>query len=461
MTTYLFTITKRTNSTYQPSLDDGLQVEGIIKEVGFDIDNPVILYSSITPTYNYLYAVELGRYYYIRWTYNKGMWEAHCELDAPASFKTQIGNTTAYVKYSSSNYSTLLKDDRVTAKHGALHVTKDYALLGLSSTGCYVISVISENNNGINGACASYAVTAGNLQGLCVYLLSENFLDSVWIGIRDFFQNPMDCIVSCKWIPCDINIIQGTSTSIVVGYHDTGISGKLINYNFSSSGIAISLNKRDNNIDSFLDCEPFSTSTLYLPFVGVVPFDNDSFYPTSSVYLNYAIDVVTGDIVYSITKNQTDKNPLATYSGNASVDIPLSTQKADVKSMGTGIVTAIGGVVATVVTKDPSKLALGLAASAGAEIVGSKISTQTNGSISSRVGVNLGIKASLTTYRLTTSESPFGSTRISTLGLPLEQVVTINTLNGYVECVDASVSTGWKHINDLLNTMMNGGFYYE
>ena len=106
---------KRVNSTKVPALSTGdfaVMVE--LKEVT-NLFTPTLIITRdvfhdsqdnlINPMeYNYVYLADFGRYYFVRsWSWVLGRWECDLEVDVLASFKTQIGNTTAYVMRSFSN----------------------------------------------------------------------------------------------------------------------------------------------------------------------------------------------------------------------------------------------------------------------------------------------------------------------------------------------------------------------
>lgn len=457
MTTYLFTISKRTNSTYQPSLDEGLQVEGIIKEEGFDIDNPVILYTSIAPTYNYLYAVELGRYYYIRWTYNKGMWEAHCELDAPATFKTQIGNTTAYVKYSSSNYDINVIDERVDTSESVSTSYKMDTSAMFNEDGCYIVAMVNNQADGNNGALSLYAMSSTEILDLVDELNADTWWNGIELGLENVLVNPMEFIVSCKWVPFARTQISGVSgLPVYAGYKNLGFTSRSIGrplvieeYNFTVPSRLTS--------HSFTDLEPYTTYSLYLPFVGNVNFDYGAYYPSSTIHIKMVADVSSGDISYTLSKDGI--HPLQTFSGKCSVDYPLTATKSDGLGVASGILSTIGGGISAL-SGNLIGGTMSMASGFSQTVKSLSLSSMVNGGLSSRTSIAQSMQITLTILRKALTEG-LTTERINTLGLALHKVVTINTLSGYVECVDASVSTGWKHINDLLNSMLNGGFYYE
>lgn len=417
-------------------------------------------------TYNYAQIQTFGnRFYYVNdWNYYRGVWSASLAVDVLASYRSTIRTSTAYVKYRSSA-STLKVDPRlsdyVTSTCTSYETPAE--LTPFSEIGCYILSVISTDANGDNGACALYALTKAQLGGLSSLLTSQSFLDGVWDSIRNSFNNPFEAIVSCRWIPFEASSLSGTEKTIIIGYADTTVRGKLLNSNFKGLSATMNLPRRSTT-QSFLDVEPFTTATLYLPFVGVVPLDLTAYSPSTTFAIDMKCDVATGDIVYTVGRSFTEFT--STYSGNCSTPIVLSNTSPDAVGMTAGAIGIIGGLtsaISAVATKDPTKLGLSLGATAGAtigEIKSAQIHTQTNGAISSRIGAKMGL-----TYRVVVIQKTMeglSSTRNTMIGQAEFSVMSLSSITGYCQCENANVNvvatvTEKEMINDYLNT----GIYIE
>ena len=67
--------------------------------------------------YNYVYIYDFKRYYFVRsWTWILGRWECSCEVDVLTSFRTEIGNCSAYVLRSASQYDAMIIDTKYPTK---------------------------------------------------------------------------------------------------------------------------------------------------------------------------------------------------------------------------------------------------------------------------------------------------------------------------------------------------------
>ena len=96
----LYAFSKEVNSTKQPSGSG--TVYQCQSNASFDIIAPRLplnIGAAANPTgYNYCKVPAWNRYYWInRWAFEGGLWVAYCSVDPLASWKTQIGQTSAYV----------------------------------------------------------------------------------------------------------------------------------------------------------------------------------------------------------------------------------------------------------------------------------------------------------------------------------------------------------------------------
>lgn len=113
----LFTLSKRINSTQQPtSGTPGQTVSGFLNERSGVVSPSIKFQISNPSSYNYMYIPEFSRYYYIReWTYEAGFWWASGEVDPLASWKTHITSAEAYVLRSASTWDGTITDNEYPA----------------------------------------------------------------------------------------------------------------------------------------------------------------------------------------------------------------------------------------------------------------------------------------------------------------------------------------------------------
>ena len=140
-TIYFGSVSKRKNSTLQPTLSSSYDC--IIKQP-CSIDNPtfVIQDSSFSMAFNY--AKWDNTYYFIDSivSVRNDIWEVSCVIDVLATYKTEILASTQYVCYSSIAGNTWLADTRIPVLKSTT-VSKATASMGIFNTnGFYVLSVI-------------------------------------------------------------------------------------------------------------------------------------------------------------------------------------------------------------------------------------------------------------------------------------------------------------------------------
>jgi hypothetical protein len=460
-----YTHNKRNNSLKLPT--KGTTIPCILKD-STSITSPVLELKTVTrPDYNYGYISDFGRYYYVtEWIYDKGIWSCSLTVDVLTSWRSNILNTTAYVEYSSSSYSNNIIDPRMTSSEEKLytHWEEPAESAVFNTNGCYILSIISTDANGYNGACAVYALTQSQLSQFSATITAQDFLDGVWEGIKNAFNNPFDAIVSCRWIPFAYSMLSGEEKEIVVVYAEIGVNGKLLTNNFVTSNFGTEIPSRAAT-KSYTDVAPFVTGVLYLPFVGTVPLDLNAFYPTNYIHMKIVCDVVTGDLVYTL--GQSADFFVSTYSGNCATQIPLSNNMVDslgmIASSG-GIIGGLATTVAGIVKKDPGLITKGLGA-AGLGTYGTarsaEVHTQTNGAISSRVGAHVQRTIELVLIRNNVPDSA-GTERKETIGLPCFRTILLVTLSGYCQCSGASVSApATDNELALINDYLNSGIYID
>ena len=176
-------------------------------------------------------------------------------------------------------------------------------------------SEMTLNANG-NSFIKWFAVTGQNLLSLIDSFNSE----SVPAGFV-----PLDHIVGVYQAPFNIPDFSncGSLTNIFVGKYDTNVQGMpLLNQgSYSTTGIIASkyIEPTHNN---FLDYEPYTSLSLYLPFCGSCNLDANLFVG-KTVNVNYFFDIFSGDVIANVYANGT---LYKTLSGNFTISQPITSQ---------------------------------------------------------------------------------------------------------------------------------------
>lgn len=149
--------------------------------------------------------------------------------------------------------------------------------------------------------------------------------------------SPMDYIIALKAMPVDF---PSYAAELRIGNYEVSMSSgnpqRLSTYmtDIDCGEVAIPL-----YFDTFLDWSPYTSATLYLPFIGYVNLNIDKFV-NDKVKIKYRIDCVSGDCVAFVSNTS---GLIATYSGNCAYNLPLRAN--DSSQMVGGLYSALAGLV--------------------------------------------------------------------------------------------------------------------
>lgn len=473
MQVYLFGYSKKKNSTAQPTLTSGTSFTMQLKD-DTSVMNPVLLLnqatsgmpSPFTPSYyTYAYIGKFSRYYFVTdWKWVNGLWELYLTEDVLASFKTAIGSTSAYVERSASAYNGDIIDGLYPAKSNA---TISNATVANSwnavapSGGCYVVGIVNYQNANHIGAITYYALTGSELNSLLAFMFSNNIYQAgniTEIG-EDLFKslfNPFQYIVSCLWFPAAANTYGSTSTTIKIGYWDTGVTGVSVEAVADVRHITgyVDQHPQAATRGNYLNYAPYTRITLFCPPFGEVPIDTVATRKGRYLYAKVIIDVITGQATLRVsfrpnTSDQTDLGCVFEKTAMMGVPIQLAQVLSDYSS-------------------SISSLTSGLTSGSLVGLVGSIIGATVNSAIDSQAPkvMTNGANGSFINFalepQLVVEYYPIADEDNTDLGRPLMSTRTISTLSGYIKCADAHFSAScYDAERDAINQFMVDGFFYE
>lgn len=174
-----------------------------------------------------------------------------------------------------------------------------------------------------------YNPTQAQINSLGSYLWTNNIIDL----ISQFFQNPLDAIISLHVVYCTPST-SGTK-NIKLGYLDSGVSASIVTSQYKTIDCGnIAIPEVYHNALDYTGVK----LNLFLPFIG---FREISTKECMGAKLNvqYKIDIYTGTclaMIYVIRPNV--RQLLYTFEGNCSVQVPLT--GADRSRLVAGLVTA-------------------------------------------------------------------------------------------------------------------------
>lgn len=468
MVVYLYSINKRPNSTKQPLPTEGKPFTVQLKEETSFI-NPVLTFGSDLSTgvfspslYNYVQIPYWQRFYYITdWEYHNGVWQANCSVDVLASFRSQIGTTSAYVLRSASAYNGNIIDNLYPAKTDVLITKVNVAdsWFGVApSGGTYVVGVINKESSGKVGSVSYYALTTPQMGTLLAFLYGDSIYQAsniveVGIGLYKSMFNPMQYIVSCMWFPFALESFGSTQTDLFIGYWTTGINAIVVSNLAQKTFITATIpNHPQISRGNYLNHAPYTRISLFIPPFGEIPIDTNYLEIGRYLYSACAIDHITGQATLRISvcessNNLDEYNLITERTSMIGIPIQISQILTDyaqtVQSVTSGIASIaqgnIGGLVSSVISAVDSQMPK--VTSSGA-----------NGSFLNQI---LAPELIIEHLRLTNENN-------TEFGKPLYDTRTINTLSGYIQCGESDHAFGGTRAeNEEINNFLKNGFFYE
>ena len=333
--------------------------------------------------YNYCYLPDFERYFFVRsWSWIVGRWECALEVDVMASFKTEIGNTNAFILRAASQYDADIIDTKYPTTMNEAGSLQEQSLFGATTpwntdiknagigSGFYVISVVNDDISAIGGV-SYYALSATVMQEL----MNKLFAAPTWMNITDanisadmqkMLFNPMQYITSVMWIPRGLNTSGMTSTNTLpLGWWSLTLTGGFYRLNVQNTAIEFTITasmlyhpQYNASKRRWLQLSPYTTAGLYMPPFGFIPLDMTKLYRCSDIVVRVRIDVITGRGTLFISNKY--KIEGVTYDGGviyttvSQVGVPMSIAQMAVSwdmlssastwIMASGVALATGGL---------------------------------------------------------------------------------------------------------------------
>lgn len=186
--------------------------------------------------------------------------------------------------------------------------------------------------SGIAGSNKLYTVynpTQAEVDSLGAYLWTQNIIEL----IAQFFQNPLDAIISLHMVYCTPS--TGSSKNIMLGYLNSGVSATVVTSQYED--ISCGYVDIPEYYGNALDYTGVAIQ-VFLPFIGYRVLKTKELMGRR-LEIDYKVDVYTGTclaFLYVISANT--RQLLYTFEGNCSVQIPLTA--ADRTRLIAGITTA-------------------------------------------------------------------------------------------------------------------------
>ena len=435
---------KRDNSTKQPNDENG-ELREVRLKGQCDVRSPMFF---LTGCDDYVYCKAWNMYYFIhRIGYDiDGAQYVYCNIDYLATWKAQIMASNAFVKYSSSNYSSLLIDDRVGMLSDIDIKVDDSEPSLFTTTPSYILTVVGE------GGVECIIPTDPNIIPATLYQKTATDLISA-LCIQ--WSDAQSCMLELLEIPIAVGADYQANPAYV-GKIDVG-SRACKNQYFNE--LREELTTVLHIPESYKDFRLFTFVNLflYLPMVGVVELDLHDFAPDPTalnrqVIINAVANVMTGQISYSL-KNK-EGVVVSTYTGTFGRKLPINASSPrDV----IGAVTHLASAAADIGSGNKS--------GAFGEIVKSMTSSvhfkgSVIGSFGGGFGEYLGTNYMLALCEHKSRIEPSNLTDL--IGRPCAKVLNLSELTGYVETVGFSIDiVALDADRQAINRLMDNGVYLE
>lgn len=481
-TIYAGKVSKRRNSTLQPTLSTSFDV---LLKTPTSLHTPTFTINASAFDFNYLKWDD--RYYFVTDVVarNNNLWDVSAVIDVLATYKSDILASTQYVSYSSEQGNAWLADTRIPVLRSTL-ASKNTTPTGvLSRIGCYVLSVVGkssaatyvfQDDSTIKGIIDE--IDSWESQGIRAIesMIDDTDTDTLLKSIAkvltntgfvgNAYSNAPSCIRSCVWLPFDYARapITGQDNPIYLGNFPTNKNGQRISSRplYDSVSVAIPWHFSDWRRGY---CEDVY---LYLPLVGMVGISADSITNVSSLTIDWSVTYTDGCISYEV---KAGNEIIGTYGGNCSANYPIGiNQQASAGEIAQAFIgglekTISAGVNSSISPVSAATSVAGMAAEAtigayNVQNVASSSHPSCVGGIGGGAGVGLDLNISCYTVAHNTIVEP--ADMVATMGRPTMKPLQLSTLTGFCQCANAHVSAPAEASElDAIDSYLNSGFYIE
>lgn len=499
---------KRDNSTRQPPASVSYTDLSCTLKNGCSVSDPVldVLDIATNPAdlgYNYAYIPAFKRFYFVtNWSWNMGVWTVSLSVDTLASFKTQIGSLQKYIKRSASDFNGYISDAvyPTVADADISYIIGDNPFR-VAPFGSFIVGIVGKsqanvpNVGGVNYYLFSYDQMATFItylmSGAFASLLSDNTA-GLTSSVVKAIASPTDYITVATWFPFEIQGATGAAkVQPLIGWWDSisPISGGLTplgggfmdSLKFSPSGFTSTFNLTDHpqiSRGQYLNCAPYSDYYLHLEPWGDIPLNGSELLNSRAIRYDIlceglsgtaALEIYTGSkllsrsfaqvgVPLSIAQLINDFSSMSAGSIVAGAAAGIASRKTDIKQFFENTLQRLTG------HKVSEKSSMGEDILSGIEA--SNVDVQTagvSGSIISYTGSYIAASQMYTqgAYVKIVRHNLVAEDRAE-IGRPLYALRTINTLSGYVSCIDGEHDIeAMESEKSQISSFLAGGFFYE
>ena len=237
-------------------------------------------------------------------------------------------------------------------------------------------------------------ISAANLGFITMYNPTvaqlHSLSDFMWSGAFDLatykklFSDPMQSIIGLAIVPVQPTV--GGSKNVHFGSIDSGVSMPYLSTNYVR--LDCGWCDVERYIGCFMDNEPYTKISIYLPFIGIRQISADDVIG-GSIHVVYNIDVLSGACACFIEHNS--RGVLYSYNGSCITNVPLTAVNFSgaIQNAVSAIGSAVGMVagMATGAAPVAAMGAVGLLTSAANTALNSKPQVQRSGNLGGSAGI--------------------------------------------------------------------------
>lgn len=457
---------KRHNSTKVPPEGDEGQSVTVRLKGPCSIKNPIFILHRYYVNANYVKFD--NKYYFVTdkiYLSNDEM-ELHCSMDVLGSYKTKIGNTSAFVVYDTTTNDKHLIDTRLSAstKYTTKKNTTPFLAGNINQTGTCILTFTGKDNSGITAIQPSH---------LDLLLPNDSSVNAQWdnivgdvstAGVSETLKKVIryltsygtiaENIQSLIWIP--FNVYTAGSNYLTLGGYETNLVYSPIDIRHIEWTDTINIpwvytDWRKN----------YSTIYLTIPFIGTQQYSGASLYEATTITLRSVLDKYTGEISTVISANGGGANRIIgnyTYSTAANINIGISNGFNSAR-FANSLISGFGGGMLSAISGSSPRAGIGSAIN-GLASTNIQTTSTSIGNFSGETSAFALQNVECVVVAHDTSDNPTDMNPV--IGTPEFQVKLIKDAPGYIECSNASVSiSGDDTVRNEINSLMNSGFYYE
>lgn len=463
-----YSFSKRHRSTLQPT--SGTDITDVYLKDGCSITKPVFLLSfSSPPTFNYMKYE--GRFYYVTEIRNvaNDLWEIEGEEDYLASWKTEIGSTSAMILYASGSLANII-DPRIQTTAPIYVATELDNISDITLTdnnqGTVILSI-----TGV-GSFGNFVMEQSNkvfdlIKNIDAFAISE--ITTVEKGLQQLFMggaaaNNIKGAIALPFL--STNMLAGGIEDLYLGRYpctDSGgnpIRGYKVTDPIAKGSFSVTIPWRYSD---WRRHSPYTALYIYLPLIGTMALPVDDLINDSSIEGDYAINITSGSVSVEI-RGATSQRVIATASSNCAMSTPFGSSNIDVSKGASGIVAGATAILGGLASGNALSKAAVMVGGTAASIAG--FTGAYKGENTGAGGLGGGSSHGLTkVVKLTSVSKELTDTQANLdpiMGKPLMKRAVISTYSGYVQTDGAQVVGAMLGSEaEMINSLLDGGIYYE